>query len=169
MLAIASPAALCALEFEMDARLSRLDARLARFYPECRVADGWNDVLEATRRWLETYFDGSSADHEALPLDARSTSFECRVWQALRTIGPGRRASYGQMAAQVGSPAAARAVGLANGANPIAIVVPCHRVIGAGGTLVGYGGGLARKRWLLEHERRHWPDREASARLPFDS
>jgi len=77
------------------------------------------------------------------------------VWRALRTIPAGTTMSYGRLAAQLGRAGASRAVGAANGANPIAIVIPCHRVIGADGTLTGYGGGLARKRWLLDHEREH--------------
>ena len=81
------------------------------------------------------------------------TSFQRAVWRALRAIKPGTTKSYGQIAASIGRPTASRAVGAANGANPIAIVVPCHRVIGANGALTGYGGGLPRKRWLLDHER----------------
>ncbi|MGH8254728.1 MAG: methylated-DNA--[protein]-cysteine S-methyltransferase, partial [Steroidobacteraceae bacterium] len=80
------------------------------------------------------------------------TDFQRRVWAALRRIRPGSVLSYGALAAELGRPTAARAVGLANGSNPIAIVVPCHRVIGADASLTGYGGGLARKRWLLAHE-----------------
>jgi methylated-DNA-[protein]-cysteine S-methyltransferase len=81
------------------------------------------------------------------------------VWQALRTIPAGQTLSYGALAQRIGNPAAVRAVGLANGANPVGIVVPCHRVIGANGQLTGYGGGLDRKRWLLDHEARHAPKR----------
>jgi methylated-DNA-[protein]-cysteine S-methyltransferase len=80
------------------------------------------------------------------------TPFQIRVWNALRSVGVGRTASYTEIANAIGAPTATRAVGAANGANPIAIVVPCHRIIGAAGSLVGYGGGLDRKRWLLEHE-----------------
>ncbi len=87
----------------------------------------------------------------------RGADFEKRVWQALRRIVPGETTSYGAIAKALGSAGASRAVGAANGANPIAIVVPCHRVIGASGSLTGYGGGLDRKLWLLDHERRHWP------------
>lgn len=180
MLALASADALCALEFQTDGRMSRLEARLSRFYPHATLVDGRNDIIESTRVWLEAYFDGTSADHHALPLDARGHAFECSVWEALRTIGPGSTVSYGQIARQIGAPSASRAVGLSNGANPIAIVVPCHRVIGANGSLVGYGGGLDRKRWLLDHEQRHWPGvavrvplravaDAATARLPFEA
>jgi len=88
-----------------------------------------------------------------VPVRAGGTPFQRVVWAALREIPPGRTTSYGQLAARLGRPGASRAVGLANGANPVAIAVPCHRVIGADGTLTGYGGGIERKRWLLEHER----------------
>ena len=83
----------------------------------------------------------------------RGAPFELRVWAALRLIPPGQTVSYGEIARQIGAPGSSRAVGMANGANPIAIIVPCHRVIGSNGTLTGYGGGLDRKAWLLNHER----------------
>ncbi len=83
---------------------------------------------------------------------AGGTDFQRRVWAALREIPSGTTRTYGDIAAELGEPGAARAVGLANGANPVAIVVPCHRVIGSAGALTGFGGGLERKRWLLEHE-----------------
>lgn len=102
---------------------------------------------------LEAYFAGELTDFD-LPLAPRGTPFQLRVWQALRDIPYGRTQSYGQLAARVGNPKASRAVGLANGRNPISIVVPCHRVIGAGGELTGYGGGLERKRQLLALEAR---------------
>ena len=88
-------------------------------------------------------------------MDTGGTPFQRKVWSALRDIGVGRTASYSEVAKAVGSPSAVRAVGAANGANPIPIVIPCHRVIGADGSLCGYGGGLERKRWLLRHEAQH--------------
>jgi O-6-methylguanine DNA methyltransferase len=154
MLALASEQALCALEFSSTGRLSRLEARLARYFDRPAIADGWNEVIEGTRGWLEEYFEGRTADGSTLPLDMRGAAFERRVWDALRTLKPGEITTYGALAARIGSAGAARAVGMANGANPIAIVVPCHRVIGANGSLTGYGGGLDRKTWLLNHERR---------------
>ena len=158
MLALASDEALCALEFRSDTRMTRLDARLLRFFAASTIEDTSNAVIERTREWLGAYFAGVSADAQSLPLGALGTRFEQRVWKALRTIPPGETRSYGQVAAQVSSTVnASRAVGLANGANPIAIIVPCHRVIGADGSLTGYGGGLDRKRWLLEHEQGFWP------------
>ena len=101
---------------------------------------------------IRAYFRGDLAAIEGLPVTLVGTDFQRTVWTALRTIPCGETWSYGQLAACIGKPRAVRAVGLANGANPVGIVVPCHRVIGADGSLTGYGGGMQRKRWLLEHE-----------------
>jgi methylated-DNA-[protein]-cysteine S-methyltransferase len=118
-----------------------------------------DDAFAEARTQLVEYFDGDRATFE-LSLAPTGTPFQLRVWDALRKIPYAATASYGEVAAAIGSPSASRAVGLANGRNPIAIVIPCHRVIGADGTLVGYGGGLDRKRRLLDLEasalaRRH--------------
>ena len=115
---------------------------------------GSTPVLEATRIQLEEYFAGTRRDFD-LPLAPRGTGFQQIVWRALTTIGYGQTWSYGQLARAIGRPAASRAVGAANGRNPLAIIVPCHRVIGANGTLTGYGGGLPAKKWLLQHEQKH--------------
>jgi methylated-DNA-[protein]-cysteine S-methyltransferase len=104
------------------------------------------------RRALEDYFAGDLDALDDILVAARGTPFQREVWAALRRIPAGATTSYGALAAEIGRPKAVRAVGLANGANPVAIVVPCHRVIGADGSLTGYGGGLDRKRWLLAHE-----------------
>jgi methylated-DNA-[protein]-cysteine S-methyltransferase len=112
-------------------------------------------VLAAAADQLAEYFAGERTEFD-LPLDMRGTAFQRDVWTALRTIPYGSTASYGEIASQVGQPGAARAVGMANGRNPIAVIVPCHRVIGADGTLTGYGGGLPRKQWLLALEGA-WP------------
>lgn len=100
---------------------------------------------------LRAYFAGELTEFD-LPMQLEGTEFQRRVWAALREIPYGKTISYGELAARIGSPGASRAVGLANGRNPIAIIVPCHRVIGSDGSLTGYGGGLDRKVWLLEHE-----------------
>ncbi len=105
---------------------------------------------------LREYFVGQRTEF-SLRLAARGMEFQRRVWDTLNEIPPGETRSYGQIAARLGQPSASRAVGAANGQNPIAVVVPCHRVIGANGTLTGYGGGLDRKRWLLDHETRSLP------------
>jgi methylated-DNA-[protein]-cysteine S-methyltransferase len=154
MLALASPRGLVALEFDAEARHARLDHRLARFLPDHRLVDQPSAILDRAREWLARYFRGESADVSSLPLDQYGAPFERKVWRALVEIPAGETDSYGGIARKIGDPGAARAVGLANGANPIAIVVPCHRVIGSNGSLTGYGGGLERKRWLLNHEAR---------------
>ncbi len=101
---------------------------------------------------LAAYFEGELTAIQDLPVVFEGTDFQRSVWRALTQIPCGETRSYGDVARQIGNPKAVRAVGLANGSNPIGIVVPCHRVIGANGTLTGYGGGVERKRWLLEHE-----------------
>lgn len=103
-------------------------------------------------RALTAYFDGELAAIDGLEVAFAGTEFQRSVWRALTTIPCGETRSYGDVARQIGNPKAVRAVGLANGSNPVGIVVPCHRVIGANGTLTGYGGGVERKRWLLQHE-----------------
>ena len=108
--------------------------------------------LRETRRQLLQYFEGERRDFD-LPLAPAGTAFQRRVWDELRRIPYGETVSYGELARRIGRPTASRAVGAANGRNPLAIVVPCHRVIGADGTLVGYGGGLPVKETLLAHER----------------
>jgi methylated-DNA-[protein]-cysteine S-methyltransferase len=110
-----------------------------------------DDAFAEARTQLVEYFEGDRTTFE-LSLTPQGTPFQLRVWDALRAIPYAATASYGEVAAAIGSPSASRAVGLANGRNPIAIVIPCHRVIGADGSLVGYGGGLDRKRRLLELE-----------------
>lgn len=105
------------------------------------------------RAALQAYFEGDTSAIDALPVATGGTAFQREVWAALRGIPCGETISYLELARRVGRPKAMRAVGLANGANPVSIVLPCHRVIGSNGSLTGYGGGLPRKRWLLEHER----------------
>ena len=140
---------LCALDYhEYEARMLRL----------LTLHHGLNELVSASpsprlTRALDAYFHGTLSALEALPTASKGSRFQHTVWDALRTIPAGTTLSYGQLAAHLGRPTAARAVGLANGSNPIAIVVPCHRVIGASGSLTGYAGGVERKRWLLDHER----------------
>jgi methylated-DNA-[protein]-cysteine S-methyltransferase len=126
---------------------------LLHFHDEMPPQTGDNGesdpVLVETRRQLEEYFAGDREDFD-LPLRGAGTAFQQRVWEQLREIPFGKTASYGEIASRLGmKPGASRAVGLANGANPLAIVVPCHRVIGSDGSLTGYAGGLERKRYLL--------------------
>jgi methylated-DNA-[protein]-cysteine S-methyltransferase len=111
-------------------------------------------AFDDVRGQLAEYFAGTRTEFD-LPLHVIGSPWQQRVWAALLEIPCGETASYGEIAARVGSPGAARAVGLANGQNPVPVIVPCHRVIGANGSLTGYGGGLDAKRWLLAHEAQH--------------
>jgi methylated-DNA-[protein]-cysteine S-methyltransferase len=107
------------------------------------------------RETMDRYFAGDTEAIDDIPVQTSGTPFQRSVWKELRKIPSGAVVSYGKLAGKIARPTAVRAVGLANGSNPISIVVPCHRVIGSDGSLTGYGGGLERKRWLLEHERKH--------------
>ena len=121
------------------------------------VSAAWEEdarPFKAVVEQLDAYFGGELTEFD-VPLRLAGTDFQRRVWQGLQTIPYGRTSSYAELADKVGNRKACRAVGLANGRNPVGIIVPCHRVIGANGSLTGYGGGLDRKRWLLEHEARH--------------
>jgi len=138
---------LCALDFgDCDARTRRLLAR--RFGTAGIEETDGGGVATA----LAAYFDGDFDALSGLPVDPGGTAFQARVWAELRRIPPGHTTTYGALAARLGSPKAMRAVGMANNRNPIAIVIPCHRVVGADRSLTGYAGGIERKRWLLEHE-----------------
>jgi methylated-DNA-[protein]-cysteine S-methyltransferase len=108
-------------------------------------------ALRETRAQLKAYFGGELKEFD-LPMALEGTDFQRKVWEKLCEIPYGVTTSYGELARRLGTPSASRAVGLANGSNPISIIVPCHRVIGADGSLTGYGGGLERKEWLLKHE-----------------
>ncbi len=139
-----------ALDFgDYEARMERL---WRRYYGEDVPAFATAAAPTPARRAVEAYFEGDFPAIETLPVETGGTAFQREVWKALRNIPRGKTESYGELAARIGRAKAVRAVGLANGANPVGIVVPCHRVIGANGTLTGYGGGIDRKRWLLEHE-----------------
>jgi len=112
-----------------------------------------HDTVNVAISQLEEYFDGSRRSFD-LPLDLRGTDFQVEAWNALAEIPYGHTASYGQQAASIGRPKAVRAIGGANGRNPVAIVLPCHRIVGADGSLTGFGGGIEVKKWLLDHEQR---------------
>ncbi len=134
-------------------RQERMSQLLGRYHRgHAPVVDG--DVVPSLVTAFQRYFDGDLHAIDALPCAHAGTAFQQRVWTALRAIPCGETMSYGDLAHRLGSVAAVRAVGMANGANPVSIVIPCHRVIGVKGALTGYGGGLARKQWLLAHERR---------------
>ena len=152
MIAVADDAALRLLEFENRMALTGELRRLERDFGSANL--GNNKILEATLAQLDDYFAGKSAVFK-IPTFQRGTALEESVWQALKQIPPGQTRSYGDIARIIGQPEKSREVGRANGANNMAIVVPCHRVIGSDGSLVGYGGGLWRKKWLLDHERQY--------------
>jgi methylated-DNA-[protein]-cysteine S-methyltransferase len=140
--------ALRALDWEdYEPRLRQL-LRLQYGTPVLQQARAPDDIRSA----LSRYFKGELGSLAAIKWRVAGTAFQRKVWTALRTIPAGTTLSYGALAAQLGMPRAVRAVGHANGSNPISVVVPCHRMVGAAGSLTGYGGGLERKRWLLEHE-----------------
>lgn len=128
----------------------RMRTLLRRHYGEVTLNEG--EAPKATRAAITAYLAGDHAALDSIPVATGGTDFQRSVWAALRRIPAGETRSYGALAVMLGKPGASRAVGLANGANPIGIVVPCHRVIGANGTLTGYAGGMDRKRWLLAHE-----------------
>ena len=150
LLLVADEGGLCELLFERGRTPPAIDASWKN-----------NDrLLREAIRQLRAFFAGERR-HFDLELNPQGTGFQQRVWSALKEIPFGETISYAQLARRLGNPAASRAVGLANGSNPIAIIIPCHRVIGSNGTLTGYGGGLENKRWLLDFER-------SQLRLAFD-
>jgi methylated-DNA-[protein]-cysteine S-methyltransferase len=128
----------------------RMHRLLGRHSPGATLVEG--RAPEGVRAAVEAYFGGEVRALDGVPVQTGGTVFQRSVWAALRAIPAGETRSYGQLAAAIGAPKAVRAAGLANGQNPVALIVPCHRVIGANGTLTGYAGGLERKRWLLAHE-----------------
>jgi methylated-DNA-[protein]-cysteine S-methyltransferase len=160
---VESPVGTMLLIHDSEERLRALDfhdveARMRHLLRLHYGEDGRDFVVKsretptAIRRTLTRYFTGDLTAIDAIPVATAGTPFQREIWVALRGIQPGTTLSYGALARKLGRPNSARAVGLANGANPIAIVVPCHRVIGADASLTGYAGGVDRKRWLLAHE-----------------
>ena len=147
VLLVSDGTALCALDFEgLETRALRL---LQRYHGPCELVPG---RMAGLAERIAAYFAGELTALDAIPVRTGGSQFQRRVWSALRTVPAGSTMSYGRLAAEIGAPTASRAVGHANGANPVALVIPCHRVIGADGGLTGYGGGLWRKLWLLQHE-----------------
>jgi methylated-DNA-[protein]-cysteine S-methyltransferase len=164
MIAFATERGLCGLEFVEPQRLDRFEARLRRWFEPFTLEDDPDAaVIQQAADWLGEYFAGDCADSRDVPLDLRGTRWELDVWRRLLDILPGSTRTYGAIAREMRKPNGARAVGLAVGANPVGVIVPCHRVVGSSGSLTGYGGGLHRKEWLLRHETR-W-SREGERRL----
>lgn len=150
---IDSPLGPLTLVFSPDGALAALYTAGQKHLPDPAALGERDDTAgDDVVRQLGEYFEGSRSEFD-VPLAPTGTEFQRRVWDALRTIPAGQTRSYGELAAQIGMPGAARAVGSATGRNPISIIVPCHRLVGASGQLVGYAGGVDRKRWLLAHER----------------
>jgi methylated-DNA-[protein]-cysteine S-methyltransferase len=139
---------LCAMDYaDYEHRMLRL---LRRHYSEFQLREASNP--QGFSSVIRAYFAGDLACINRIPVHTGGTAFQQQVWAALRAIPLGRTFTYGELANKLGKPAAYRAVGMTNALNPIAIVVPCHRLVGANGALTGYAGGLERKRWLLQHE-----------------
>lgn len=136
--------------FDWESHEARLQRLLKRHYGKTTLKPA--AAPQALAEAFERYFAGELEALTTVPWATAGTAFQQKVWRALCAIPAGRTETYGQLAARIGHPSAVRAVGLANGANPVGVVVPCHRVIGANGLLTGYGGGLERKQWLLDHE-----------------
>lgn len=165
---VASEEAVVGLEFGgARARRDALARHLERWLGPHELREAKDPGGAATS--LARYFAGERGALDQQPVEIRGTEFQVRVWNALRGIPAGRTLTYSQLAEDVGRPEARRAVGAANGANPIALFVPCHRVIAADGTLWGYGGGLERKRWLLAHEGARFTDPRAQGTLALDA
>ncbi|MEP7027810.1 MAG: methylated-DNA--[protein]-cysteine S-methyltransferase [Candidatus Eisenbacteria bacterium] len=159
LLAIVSPFGLVTLGFGGARSLASARRRLEAHVEgaEFREAVRRGGPMAPVREWFARYFSGASLEGKALPHRLYGTAFQCAVWTALFEVPAGETRSYGQLARRIGAEGAARAVGAAVGQNPIAIVAPCHRIVGADGSLTGFGGGLPRKRWLLAHEAAHAP------------
>lgn len=157
MIAMATDEGLCMLEFADKKGVDQEMQVLVKAVGEvASFAEDSHPILIRLEEELQSYFNGN-LDSFTVPLAPIGTPFQKSVWEALQTIAYGDTCSYGFIARQIENPKGVRAIGLANGRNHIAIVIPCHRVIGANGKLTGYAGGLWRKEWLLEHERKYQP------------
>ena len=150
---IASNNGLCALEFVKPDREKLLQARLNKWFPTASIGSRHHPTLELVELWINTYFAREFVQLPALPIDPRGTDFEMTVWKEMRCLVPGQTITYAALARKLGRPNASRAVGNASRRNSIAIIIPCHRVVGSNGNLTGYGGGLEQKQWLLNHEQ----------------
>lgn len=151
ILAVSNGGALIALDFDSaDGRLRQI---LKPRYGRDIVFEA-RDCPSHIASAIRAYLDGKLDAIDDIPVDPGGTAFQQEVWRALRNIPPGMTLSYGELATRLGRPNAPRAIGSANALNPVSIVIPCHRLVGSNGALTGYGGGLTRKQWLLDHERR---------------
>lgn len=153
MRAATTDSGICLLEMGSPERRTRETSELEAAY-KCTMTNGHHPLLDQLAGELAAYFNGD-LQRFSVPLDTPGTEWQLRVWDELVNIPYGETLSYGELANRLGNPGGSRAVGLANGKNRVSIVIPCHRVIASDGTLHGYGGGLDRKRWLLDHEQTH--------------
>jgi len=149
--------------FQWTDESGRREGLVRRYYPDTPIEDG--PAPPAMRAAIEAYFAGDIHALETIAWRSAGTAFQESVWRALCDIPVGATISYGELARRINNPKAVRAVGLANGANPNGLIVPCHRVIGANGTLTGYGGGLPSKKWLLKHEGARFVEERAQPTL----
>lgn len=147
--------------------LTHLDFEKEQYAPNPRwIENNTLPLFEKVRSALARYFAGSPENFADIPLAPKGTAFQERIWQALRTIGYGKTASYGELATLINHPKAVRAVGGAVGSNPISIIIPCHRILGKAGTLTGFGGGLPAKRFLLQLENIPYIDKGSEHTKP---
>ncbi|UCH94902.1 MAG: methylated-DNA--[protein]-cysteine S-methyltransferase [Candidatus Aminicenantes bacterium] len=153
MVALSTGKGLGVLEFIKPNRREMLTKRLNKWFSNYEIIDDPGDTIAMTGEWLTDYFSGEFERLTTPPLDLRGTEFELKVWHALLRIPLGETVTYQHLAAELGIPKGSRAVGGANRRNPVSLIVPCHRVIGQNGSLVGYGGGLEVKKALISHER----------------
>lgn len=146
---------ICFLEFHMPDRFEEMSRRICKLY-EAEFVEGTCNVIEKAEKELREYFEVERKEF-SVPLVLRGTEFELKIWKQLQKIPYGQVCSYSDMANKINSPKSVRAVGGANHNNPIAIIIPCHRVVGKNGSLVGYGGGMDKKKFLIELERGEIP------------
>jgi len=165
LLAVVSPQGLVMLSFGGARSLPYARRHLARFVEDASFEEAppRGGPMAPVRDWFARYFAGEALEGVSLAHALYGTDFQVAVWNALFEVPAGETRTYGQLARRIGHDGAARAVGAAVGQNPIAIVAPCHRIVGANGSLTGFGGGLPRKRWLLAHEAEHAPTRSRGA------
>ncbi|MBL7995680.1 methylated-DNA--[protein]-cysteine S-methyltransferase [bacterium] len=142
---------ICFLEFHLPERYDEMSDKIRKVY-DAELVEGTNNVIEQAEEQLQEYFTGKRKNF-TVPLDLRGTEFELKIWDQLLKIPYGQVCSYGDIAKKINNPKSVRAVGGANHNNPIAIIVPCHRVVGKSGSLVGYGGGVEKKKFLIELEK----------------
>lgn len=153
MTVIASPKGVAVIRFPNPKESGQTNIHIEKYFSGYEVVESRSPVIEKTLQWLNRFFAGDFDSLETPPLDLRGTAFQLKVWDTLLRIPMGETWSYLRLAEEMGDPKAVRAVGGANGRNPVPIIVPCHRVIGKNGSLVGFGGGIDLKKKLLSHEQ----------------